>query len=320
MKKLFLLSAMLFLFVASGVAQLRPPYSVTVSEIDKGSKEQVTLDVVFDIPEQIHVFVSEEQFFGFDVSESQGLGKPVLTLPALEKYTDLLGETSDVQTVRVVLPYTEAKGSEWILKGSIGSQGCNDSTCFAPRNDAFSLKGIIPEGAIISQAEPDNTEPVEAGSDEPTLKDTKKAVSADVNNLGFEYQISEDNSNDSGGIGLILKYMIFAFLGGLVLNFMPCVLPVLSIKAMSIVNSAHQDRKEIFKGAMAYTAGILTSFIVLAALVIAAQATGQAAGWGDHMQNPVFVVILFILIWVFSLSLFDVFSMGSCLPNLHIWS
>jgi thiol:disulfide interchange protein DsbD len=312
---LFGFAVWLLPFLAFG--QFGAPYSVTVQENEPGAKEQVSLEIVFDIPADIHVFAAEDQFFEFSVKKSTGLGEPVLVMPELTDYTDQLGETSPVLTglmvIRATLPYTGAAGSNWALEGFVGSQGCDDNTCFAPRADSFSLSGVIPEGAV-TVAEKAAVAVVEA----PAENTPRKIESADVNNLGFDYEINGGASDVGGdaGIGVIIKYMLFAFLGGLILNFMPCVLPVLSIKAMSIVGSAHQDRKEIFKGAMSYTAGVLVSFMTLAALVIVAKSGGQSAGWGDHMQNPVFVIVLFILIWVFSLSLFDVFIIQ--LPGMGV--
>jgi thiol:disulfide interchange protein DsbD len=104
-----------------------------------------------------------------------------------------------------------------------------------------------------------------------------------------------------------LQYLLMAFLGGIILNVMPCVLPVLSIKAMSLVKQSQQDKKQIFRGSMAYTMGILFSFIVLAAIIIILKTTGESVGWGFQFQSPGFVMALLIIIFVFSLSLFDVF-------------
>jgi thiol:disulfide interchange protein DsbD len=165
--------------------------------------------------------------------------------------------------------------------------------------------GGTPVEAVATEAKPDagpNTEPgklIDAGHGF-TLLD------AEVDKLPFEFTVG-GHTEEGNGVFTVIKYIIFAFLGGLILNVMPCVLPVLSIKAMSIVNSAHKDRKEIFKGSMAYTMGIMASFLVLAILVAIAKSAGRQAGWGDQMQSPVFVIVLFIVIWVFALSLFDMF-------------
>ncbi|MDP8269186.1 MAG: thioredoxin family protein [Candidatus Tenebribacter davisii] len=105
----------------------------------------------------------------------------------------------------------------------------------------------------------------------------------------------------------ILKYLLMAFLGGLILNIMPCVLPVLSIKAMSLVKQSQQDKKQILRSSLAYTAGILTSFIILALVIVILKTSGEMVGWGFQFQSAGFVTALLILIFVFSLSMFDVF-------------
>ncbi|MCK4653011.1 MAG: protein-disulfide reductase, partial [Candidatus Cloacimonetes bacterium] len=105
----------------------------------------------------------------------------------------------------------------------------------------------------------------------------------------------------------ILKYLLMAFIGGLILNIMPCVLPVLSIKAMSIVKQSQQDKKMIFKSSMAYTLGILASFIILAIIIVILKMSGEMVGWGFQFQSTGFVLALLIVIFVFALSLFDVF-------------
>lgn len=107
--------------------------------------------------------------------------------------------------------------------------------------------------------------------------------------------------------GNIWTYLLMAFLGGIILNIMPCVLPVLSIKAMSIVKQAHEDKRVIMKHSFAYTAGILTSFAVLALVIVGLKIAGEAVGWGFQFQNTAFVLVLTSMIFVFALMLFDVF-------------
>lgn len=113
-------------------------------------------------------------------------------------------------------------------------------------------------------------------------------------------------SNQAAGSSLILN-LLFAFLGGMILNVMPCVFPVLSIKVMSLVGSAQQNKKEIFKGSMIYTLGILVSFLIMGIAIVVLKLAGQSVGWGFQFQNVGFVLFLLTLIWIFGLSLFDVF-------------
>jgi thiol:disulfide interchange protein len=103
--------------------------------------------------------------------------------------------------------------------------------------------------------------------------------------------------------------LVLAALGGLILNLMPCVFPVLSLKALNLVNNqntAQQTKAE----ALWYSAGVVLSFVVLAALLLLFRAAGQAAGWGFQLQNPFVVGVLAYLLFVLGLSLSGVVQLG----------
>lgn len=112
---------------------------------------------------------------------------------------------------------------------------------------------------------------------------------------------------EEGPISLTLM-LLFALLGGLILNAMPCVLPVLSLKLLSLVGSAGQGNARVVKGALATSAGILISFWGLAAAATAARAAGAAVGWGMQFQQPVFVAALTVIVVLFCLNLWGVFE------------
>lgn len=120
---------------------------------------------------------------------------------------------------------------------------------------------------------------------------------------------------ESGGTNVVY-FLLLAFLGGIILNIMPCVLPVLSIKAMSLVKQSQHNKSNIMKGSLAYTLGILLSFAILAAVVVGIKSTGESLSWGFQFQNPWFVFSLLILIWVFTLSLYEVFQIR--VPGMNI--
>ncbi len=105
----------------------------------------------------------------------------------------------------------------------------------------------------------------------------------------------------------ILLYLFFALLGGVILNLTPCVLPVLSLRAFTLIRDSQADKKKITLNSLTYSFGILFSFLVLALIIIVLKASGEYVGWGFQFQNPVFVLVMTSLIFVFSLSLFDVF-------------
>ena len=105
----------------------------------------------------------------------------------------------------------------------------------------------------------------------------------------------------------ILYYLILALIGGFLLNLMPCVLPLLSVKALNLINQSQGNKRSILINAFYYAAGIIVSFIGLAAVIIILQKSGQLLGWGFQFQNPYFLIILISVIFLFSLSLFEVF-------------
>ena len=101
----------------------------------------------------------------------------------------------------------------------------------------------------------------------------------------------------------------FAFLGGLILNLMPCVFPVLSMKAASLALHAHEARTARGQG-LAFLAGCVVTFLVLAGALIAAKAAGSAVGWGFHLQSPAVVAVLTMLMLLIALNLSGVFEIG----------
>jgi thiol:disulfide interchange protein len=105
----------------------------------------------------------------------------------------------------------------------------------------------------------------------------------------------------------LIAYLGLAFVGGFILNFMPCVLPVISIKVLSFMQQAGEDPKRVFQLGMTFTAGIVVSFMTLAALVIGIQTAGQKIGWGFQFQFPVFLLGMSVVVLLFALSLFGIF-------------
>ncbi|OOF08008.1 cytochrome C biogenesis protein [Salinivibrio sp. MA427] len=97
-----------------------------------------------------------------------------------------------------------------------------------------------------------------------------------------------------------------ALLGGLILNVMPCVLPVLGLKLNSIVANPNATRRAVRSQFLASAAGILVSFWAIAGLLMTLKLTGQAVGWGVQFQSPIFIGVMTLVIWLFALSLFDV--------------
>lgn len=108
--------------------------------------------------------------------------------------------------------------------------------------------------------------------------------------------------------------MGLALLGGLLLNLMPCVFPILSLKVLGFAK-AGQDRRVLAAQGFAYTAGVVASFLALAGLLLALRAGGEALGWGFQLQSPLFVAGLAVVFTLIGLNLAGVFEFGSVLPG-----
>lgn len=110
--------------------------------------------------------------------------------------------------------------------------------------------------------------------------------------------------------GSLLLSLLFAFLGGLILNLMPCVLPVLAMKAFALSSQAGRDRAEAVRESFAYGIGAVISFVALGGLLIALRAGGDAIGWGFQLQEPVVVAGFALLMFGVGLNLSGVFEVA----------
>jgi thiol:disulfide interchange protein DsbD len=133
--------------------------------------------------------------------------------------------------------------------------------------------------------------------------------------IGFELAVQAAPAAEAAAGGKaevgVAAAMLLAFLGGIVLNLMPCVFPVLSIKALSLLKHAEYSPLQKRLQGLAYTAGVLLSFALLASVLILLKAGGQAIGWGFQYQSPIFVVIVTYLMFAVGLNLSGLFTIGA---------
>ncbi|PUE62451.1 protein-disulfide reductase [Limnohabitans sp. Rim8] len=141
-------------------------------------------------------------------------------------------------------------------------------------------------------------------ADSATVTNTTSHASA----IGNETMLGSD-----GFLGFALA-LLGAFVGGLILNLMPCVLPVLAIKLLGFAQHSHAHRAHRVAG-LAYTAGVVLSFLALGAGVLALRAAGEQLGWGFQLQSPVVVSVLAALFTLIALNLLGLFEFGQILPS-----
>lgn len=120
---------------------------------------------------------------------------------------------------------------------------------------------------------------------------------------------STPQAGTNNGTPAFAAILLFAMLGGLILNLMPCVLPVLSLKALAIVKKSGAEHTAVVRQGVAYTLGVLVSFTTVAGILIGLQQGGEAVGWGYQMQSPVFVGCLAYLLFLVGLNLSGVFEL-----------
>ena len=110
--------------------------------------------------------------------------------------------------------------------------------------------------------------------------------------------------------------MLFAVIGGLILNLMPCVFPVLSIKALSVVEQAQKHPTEVRIKGLVFAAGVIASMLCLAGVMLALRTGGEQIGWGFQLQSPLFVTLLVYLLLAVGLNLSGVFEVGGGLAGV----
>jgi len=124
----------------------------------------------------------------------------------------------------------------------------------------------------------------------------------------LEATVAATAAPPAAGLSLLLGILPLALLGGFILNFMPCVLPVLSIKILGVVEQGGRSRRAVRLGFLASAAGVIVSFLALAAAMVALDAAGVAVGWGVQFQQPLFLVGMVALLTLFACNLWGFFE------------
>jgi thiol:disulfide interchange protein len=125
----------------------------------------------------------------------------------------------------------------------------------------------------------------------------------------LELGAGREERTEVGLVGPSLVWMLWlAFVGGLILNLMPCVLPVIALKVLGFLNQVKQSPAEVRRHGLIYGGGVLVSFLALAGFVLAVQAGGRLAGWGMQFQSPGFLLVMTTLVVLVALNLFGVFE------------
>lgn len=154
-------------------------------------------------------------------------------------------------------------------------------------------------------------------------KGTPKAVSIDTkadeqdtdsgNKISDSAVVTDITPPDQTGF---FASIVLAFMGGMLLNLMPCVFPVLSIKILGFIEQSKKDQRTVRLHGMSFCGGVLVSFWLLAGLLLSLQASGQQLGWGFQLQSPTFVVLMILVFLLLGLMFLSDFALGAKIQSL----
>lgn len=323
--RLFLLACFIsILLIASSSGAATPYVSVSIvadtASIEPG--KPFRLGLLYRIDQHWHIYGPVRTEFGLPTTVKfelpPGFVAGEVQYPPTKRYIDAgvesFGYENEVLLFATIRPPENLPtGSPVTLKASSTWLVCKtDGQCIPGRQ---SLQLDLPLGpatpsaqaplfdryaALIKPSAPASapTEP------RPATSPNEQSASAEKGAFSF---ISESSTAQRRSPWLML---LFAFLGGIILNVMPCVLPVLSLKIMGFVQQAGDDRSRTLSLGIVFTIGVLVSFLALATVVVALQGAGQQLGWGFQFQEPRFLVFMSAIILAFCLSLFGVFHIN----------
>jgi thiol:disulfide interchange protein DsbD len=210
---------------------------------------------------------------------------------------------------------------------TLSYQACNDKTCMPPSDATVTLVVDVTPAVPANVPADSQTRPgTSSGGDfqeaigtaQGTPSAGSPAVAPGLSKGGDSTHASSPRpvaAASERSISLAVA-LLFAFLGGMILNLMPCVLPVLSLKILGMVKQAGETSRERLKHGALFTLGVVASFWVLAGIMILLQAGGEQLGWGFQLQSPSFVLVLSIFLFLFGLSMFGVFEIGTSLTGV----
>lgn len=258
-----------------------------------------------------------------------GVSKASTHAHEIEKFVSQVPLTGNNLPIEVTSIYPTAKGEETRLHLSVAGLS----------NAGVSVDDIMVEsplrigfGAPVSADAIDGADsrefniPVFGLNADQTLASEKVTVTVVAGPLAVEQNLvisagptpsAQNMSNRSNaaapldGSGTTIWLIgLFALLGGLILNVMPCVLPVLSIKVMSAINARDSEISRVRSGFLASAAGIVTSFWLIAAALIAIKLAGGSIGWGIQFQQPLFLTVMTIVLALFALNMWGLFEIN----------
>ncbi|GGY53676.1 thiol:disulfide interchange protein DsbD [Parvularcula lutaonensis] len=256
-----------------------------------------------------------------------------MTIPVMASAADMPAQSARIRTARSALPRDLGLDAQWAMDGEnvvLRIEGAPTGKAFFFPERGGTIEPSAPqaqhrhEGALYLSMTPG----IDFRLEKPEEIAGVLVLDMDGQEVGVEILARESaapvaspeilaslgsgaSGATEGGAGNIALVFLFALLGGVVLNAMPCVFPIVFLKAASVAKLGGADRSTIQKDALAYTAGVLVTFAAMAGLLLALRGAGAQLGWGFHLQSPVAVGFFAVVVFLIGLNLAGLFEVGT---------
>ncbi len=229
------------------------------------------------------------------------LYKTLKEVPTPLKSAYRVQKIDDKYILQGVLEGNDHYESMYFFPKEYGLTNYSKNQTYEQNNDSFSLQ-------------------IEA-SDAEIKKDSFQGVISVNNNsktkfFEIDYPLTKSDSNEFN----LLTLIVFAFLGGLILNVMPCVFPILSIKILRFIEQSGDSPSKTFRQGLLFSSGVIISFLAIALLLIILKYGGETIGWGYQLQSPIVVSLLFYLFVILGFIFMSNLVVGSSLAKLGLIS
>ncbi|MEX2365582.1 MAG: protein-disulfide reductase DsbD domain-containing protein, partial [Pseudohongiellaceae bacterium] len=239
------------------------------------------LSLHWDIADEYYLYRDQHRVNTRDGAE---VGEGQLSFNVLEKYDETFQEIMPVYYNTMSADYAVLSDQGVV---EVVYQGCADAgLCYPPQTRVFDINGTAMAMPVSETT----------------------ATSAAGSAPGDAFDTAGQGGSDIAGLSLALA-LVFALLGGLILNLMPCVFPVLSLKAMHLAQWGQDTHHSRFHGWI-YTLGVVLSFMAVASVLLLLRQFGTWVGWGFQLQSPVFVAGLIMLFYVLALAMAGYVEVG----------
>jgi len=283
-------------------AKITPPANLAVGrtiKIEANAKwlscKEICLPGKGTVAVNLPVSASEPDKANSAAFSAIGFKDPVTSLP------DDAGHSEQVTPIS-----SSGTGGGTTSGDSTGTAGTSSGTTAGTPSGTGSTTGTTTTATKASGTSTTGTSTSDGATSTTGSDSVATGATTDTDKI-LDQIFGKNGEGDSKPEESVFYYFGFALIGGLILNVMPCVLPVIAIKVMSFIEQADDEPARVRQLGLTFSAGIISAFLALALIVLGVRAAGQSVGWGFQFQYPGFVILMSTIVLLLALSLFGLF-------------